>query len=670
MEFLHFAGSQRYRSRVPLQQLRFTVAVYRAIVVEEDKRELLVEATVPWDGKVFSPAETLSLYTSLTRLSRAETATTAPPPPVQCDDGTAAAPDAPVPTSHTLLPLLPNMPSLPTAADVLHQLRRPQSCFFTRPSLEDFIDSAEEDVPVDPPQGPSLLAPVILRQHRRDHQPNRRMYIMWAAGEVRVPGQSGEPPATEQSEAVEGGPWPHSAASPHNVLAAASTVAETAATAGTADLEAARWVGTERVLCTVTAEQDERRFTAKPSLGEWHTLFVDAAYIYTFCVSVSHADAAAAPGRRAASAGEAAQRSATADAALSPSSIAPLELLLTSVRDLALRAEEQYASLELGKDAVARALLRQAAMMALPERGGLDGAAATPSMAATASSAADSTQRRRGRAAAGHHSALHATGADRGGAGGVSAALASSSSRPHRGAASGVALLSRAGVMRSAPALPRGLCQYYVFGTVDRCVGVAEPTLFVRCELAEDGAAAAGATAYAEPPPPSAASPGTAPSSSSSTVATFTSQLADVGAVVEAESVLDVAHVFNLPFEYSCVGAVVPHSPLRLVVTAFTEGPAAAGLQAPVAYACVSLPMACPGRHAVTAPLWAPHKTGVEYLRSSLLGGAPALVDAHQAGPAAAHRTGAHVKLGLHADTVGTLHMTVHVLHHKNRDAS
>ncbi|KAG5478983.1 hypothetical protein CUR178_05565 [Leishmania enriettii] len=669
MELFHFARSQRYRSRLPLRQLQFKVAVYRALVVEEDKAELLVEATVGWDDKVLSPPEILSLYKDVAHLSRREAAGVVAHcdrPRVHSDaaalglDGAppASSPDImSVSITRPLLPLLPNTLSLPAPSDIVTQLRRLRFYLFTRPSLEDFINRAEEDVPVDPSPGPSLLAPIVLRQHRRDHQPNRRMFLMWATGELLVRGQpsgpeslwpdelagcggaDGEPHAADLRKT---GPATGAASSAHPATTAAAEVESSI------DIDDVTWSGDERVLCTLTAEQDERFFTAKPSLSELHTFFVDAAYIYTFRVTVSHADAPAR--RRGLWAGDGARHDVLVDARLTPSSVAPLEVLLANVRDVAQYVEEQCESLGVGQGALARRLLRQAAMMVPPERGVADGGAAAA--AASAPPSSEGARRRQGR---GTHGAVMplSPAADRTGAGSSMSILASSS-RPQHATAPGVALLSRASVMRSAATLPRGLCQSYVFGTVDRVIGIAESTLFVRCQLVEDEAA----TASMYDPLPSSPSP------SSCAVCEFSSQLAHVSAFVEDEFLFDIDHVFNLPFEYSFVGAALPSSPLRLVATVFTEGAAAEGLQAPVAYACISLPTANPGHHVVKAPMWAPHKTGAEFLRTTLLGGAPALVDARQAGPVPAHRTGLNVKEGLYADSVGTLHITVNILHH------
>ena len=667
MDFVHFLKSQRYRSRVPLRQLQFTVAVYRAIVVEETNVELLAEVTVPWDGKVFSPLETLTLYKDLAQLSQGPTTaagevatmtkTVTGTPAESVTPAAAAAalgintPSAPPlttteaarsgaahnPTAGAAGPLSPDALALPSPRELVAELRNPSSFFFTRPSLEDFIDRAEEDCPVDPPQGPSLLAPVVLRQHRRDHQPNRKMFLMWASGDVVLPEGATAPPPTVPLSAAdtattatgqEGG----IAVVPRDAFASTAPLPAL-------EVHALAWKGVERVLCTLTAEPDEYVFTARPSLNDVHTLFVDAAHIYTFRVTVSKAEAGG--GGRAGL-----LLSDTAAGAALDATAAPLDAVLANVRELAHYAEEQYEQLEIGKDAVARRLLRQAALLAPADKsGGERAAVAAPAAAAAAAEDVGGRSRRVSLS----FGISTGAGAER---------LGASMSAPALPRAAGVGgtVLSRSTVMRSGHALPRGMCQYYLFGTVDRCVGIAESTLFLRCQLVEDGAASTG---LYDP----------LATSSPSAVCEFSSQLAHISTFVEHECVMDIDHVFNLPFDYSFVGAALPSGPLRLVVSALTEGAAAEGIQSAVAYACVSLPIASPGRHTLKAAMWAPHKTGLEFLRSTLLGGAPSLVDARQAGPPPSHRTGISVKEGLYADSVGSVYVTVNILHHKNHEA-
>lgn len=663
MDFVHFLKSQRYRSRVPLRQLQFTVAVYRAIVVEEANVELLTEVVVPWDGKVFSPHETLDLYKDLTELTMRPTTAagelhtlTAPGESAAATatinsplSATAATAALGINTSGTTVGASasreqpasaspPNALALPSPRELAAQLRRPQSSFFTRPSLEDFIDRAEEDFPVDPPQGPSLLAPIILRQHRRDHQPNRKMFLMWASGDVVLPdenasNQVGSPPLRSTTAAAASG----------DTAGAKDAFAPAASTLPAIEVSAMAWKGVERVLCTLTAEVDEHVFTTRPSLNDVHTLFVDAAHIYTFRVTVSRAEAATTttPGNPALS--ERLQTSLDTSAA-------PLDVVLANVRELSQYTEEQLELLEVSRDAVARRLLRQAALLLPPERGvtgpaggghgGVSGAGTAAGVGSGAAEDAAGGGRRR-------RSSL--------GLGPSGDRLGASLAATQRATGVGGVLLSRSTVMRGGHALPRGMCQYYVFGTVDRCVGVAESTLFLRCQLIEDDAA----KSWLYDP---------CGTSSPSAVSEFSSQLAHLSTFLDHECVLDVDHVFNVPFDYNFVGAALPCSPLRLIVSAFTEGAAAEGIQSAVAYACLSLPIASPGRHVVQGALWAPHRSGVEFLRSVLLGGAPSLVDARQAGPPLAHRTGISVKEGLYADSVGSVEVTVNIMHHKNHD--
>lgn len=671
MDVVHFLKSQRYRSRLPLRQLHFTVAVYRAIVVEEANVELLAEVTVPWDGKVFSPAETLRIYQDVARLThrpttsngevrahlagdgeRAAAAAQQHPPASAAADALGLSPTARRSNTGAAATAasphhqdgVPEVLQLPPLTDVVRQLQRPTSFFFTRPTAEDFIDAAEEDFPVDPPQGPSLLAPVILRQHRRDHQPNRKMYLMWATGAMHT---------TEGGHVV-----PVSAIDVAATAASSSAVdpfAAPAASSPLVEVDAVHWKGEERVLCTLTAEQDEYVFTARPSLDDVHTLYVDAAHIYSFRVTVSRTAAAAA------GSGAEEGRQTALRGGFDPSA-APLDVVLANVRELAHNAEEEYEQMEISRDAVARRLLRQAAMMAPAERGG--SALTVTAAAATAQSPLpEEGGGRPRRASLGFRvpsptaaaSAALAGGLDRsvsvayGGALGMSLAQT-------RATGVGGALLSRsAAMMRSGHALPRGMCQYYMCGTVDRCVGIPEATVFLRCHVVEDGAAAS----WLYDP---------LTTSSPSAVCTFSSQLAHISAFVADASVFDVDHVFNLPFDYTFVGPAVSGSPLRLIVAAFTEGEAGEGLQSAVAYACVTLPIATPGRHSLTAAMWAPHKTGVEFLRSVLVGGAPSLVDVRQAGPPPSRRTGISVKEALYADSVGRVMVTVNIMQHRSLD--
>ncbi|CCW65062.1 unnamed protein product [Phytomonas sp. EM1] len=146
----------------------------------------------------------------------------------------------------------------------------------------------------------------------------------------------------------------------------------------------------------------------------------------------------------------------------------------------------------------------------------------------------------------------------------------------------------------------------------------------------------------------------------------FATQLAWAGRVLTADGVVEVEHVFNTPFEFVYTDGPGATGLVRLVVTAFSQGSDGGDPPSSVGYCCVSLPSAVPGRHRVQSPMWAPHRTGEEYVQSALVGGAPSLVDAWESGPPLSGQTGIGVKLGLTTDGVGTLHLTLNVIHQRS----
>ncbi|EPY31533.1 hypothetical protein STCU_03408, partial [Strigomonas culicis] len=122
MEYLRFSSAQRYGGPHPLSRLSFRVTVARALLVEEKEKEVLLAVTIRWDQKVLSPQERVAHYNEAVEQ--------------RAVDGEAR-------------------PAAPARVELLAALNSSASCFFTRPTMEDFIDVAEEDFPVDPPQGPS-----------------------------------------------------------------------------------------------------------------------------------------------------------------------------------------------------------------------------------------------------------------------------------------------------------------------------------------------------------------------------------------------------------------------------------------------------------------------------------------------------------------------------------
>ncbi|KAF8275299.1 hypothetical protein TcBrA4_0136610 [Trypanosoma cruzi] len=94
-----------------------------------------------------------------------------------------------------------------------------------------------------------------------------------------------------------------------------------------------------------------------------------------------------------------------------------------------------------------------------------------------------------------------------------------------------------------------------------------------------------------------------------------------VRAIVE-DFILVPVHTFNTPFEYHLDD--VEMKPLELIVTVYSE--TERSQQAPVGYTTMTVPYMLPGCHSLRAPLWRPHQTGREFLRSALVGGAPSLL--------------------------------------------
>ncbi|AAZ13108.1 Meckel syndrome type 1 protein, putative [Trypanosoma equiperdum] len=227
MDFLQFCSSERYVSRVPVHNLSFRITLWRAPLVGERQLEQLCTLTVPWGGKVFSPAERLQKI-------RTGVAMTTP-------DSNASTREI-----HTVVPGRRETDGdAAAAADDVEKLREDIakfSCtFFTRPPSEDYVSEAKENLLVDPPQAASPHVQIILREHQNQHQEGNRMYFMWASGEILGPSEG--------------------------------------------KFDDAQWKGQERVICTITAERNSLCFTAKPSLNKTHTLLVDSLYVYSFVIT-------------------------------------------------------------------------------------------------------------------------------------------------------------------------------------------------------------------------------------------------------------------------------------------------------------------------------------------------------------------------------------------------
>ncbi|CAD2220804.1 Ciliary basal body-associated, B9 protein, putative [Angomonas deanei] len=403
-----------------------------------------------------------------------------------------------------------------------------RSRFFTRPTAEDFIDIGEEDFPVDPPQGPSRLAPVILRQHRKDHQPNHNMFFMWASGGLK------------------GGPD-----SPDDPL---------------------EWVGEERVMCTVMSEKDEKFFSARPPLNSFHTLLVDSSHIYSFKLEANF----------------------TEESRVDP--IAPLAVG-EGVEVLAAEINHNNAILYAADEN------KEAARNQLKE-------------------------------------AIRILSGD------------SNAQKPaERSAALQTVVPLKSKDFVAAP--DKGRRRIFVYGVVERCLGIDQDCVFLKCQLLDENhPSGRGETLDGQ----------CAPTLEGEGII-FTTQLSYAGRIIKDDFFVQVDHVFGVPFEYCYEDRLLPTSPLRLNITAYTEGAGGDGIQSPVGYCSVSLPTNVPGRHTVIGQLWTPKLTGKEFLMSTLIGGRPSLVDARQAGPPLDHRTGISSKEGMMTNNAGSVRVTVNIMH-------
>lgn len=573
MDILRFSSAQRYKRCVPLRQFAFRVTVSRAFLVEEKVQDTLCDTIVPWDAKVPSPAERLALYQQTEQSIAAAHQH-------QQDQGIKATPEAMATSS--LIPL----------PEFVAQLSAPS--LFTRPCTEDFIDVAEEDFPVDPPQGPSRLAPIILRQHRAEHQPNRTMYFMWA--------MAGDP---EGTTTMAGG-----AIMPSTSQATGQQGEEMPAVGSSSS--GLRWTGQERVMCSITMERDGTYFTSKPSLNDVHTLIVDATFIYSFkveAIKISPTDRMAGD--------------FTAGQLAGSGGVDMLSAVMDEVDELYTRVNSDRTELQ-----ERRRLLRDAARMAADTRAAARERASGNVVPSTAVPV--------------HNTGLLMKGLTSTLTSDTRMALTHSGTRTRRAAM--VSLFPEDSSTISSR------CQFHIFGTIDRCVGIAQDTVFLRCQLQQDTA----------PKPKRGVSDGLR-SGVANRENLLTTQLAFAGLYMD-DILVGPDHVFNMPFEHLFVDDRLAAAPLRLLVTAFTEGSGGDGHQAPVGYCAVSLPTAVPGRHALRCDMWVPHPTGREYLDAVFVGRAPSLVDPRQCGPSLGYRTGISVKSGMVTDSAGTLFLTVNVM--------
>lgn len=805
IDFNRFVSSQRYCSTVPLEELELKVVISRALTVEEDHIETVMQTVIPWNAKLYSPTEQIDMWNKLRQRCRREGDgySVFSQNDATRKRGNSGAPhgDPSVGSSfilsehsHSGHPSRQNGGSLgkekrfpcPSPQQLLEHLTQPSTWLFTHPSEEDYIDIKQEECPVLPPQGASLLAPVILRRHRQEHLPSNHFYLVWADGmtlamtrEKSSGNLVARPPTTGAVIPVARAP-PTASSSleassmeddhTRSLLSVNETEGE--------ELVDLQWSGQELVFCTIVMEPDGAHFTAKPTLSEEHTLRVDASHIYRFRVDVQHRRAPLdgmvptststeeeTKGGHITVVGGSSQ-SRTGMLIQEPRGNGPSVVLPSTLSAFASAVHDKLVPPASNPRSQEEELGAATSVMSPHPRGGLTASGPTPmpmsrellkavahtiprgtSFTHHQHQAAARESARRQAFAGGANSLMSAAttstgligissgGADGEGAKNVSWELSTQqqnrSSAPgntlHGGANShaGTGRAVRFGLTPTRTPVATARTHYYIFGVLERCVGVGESTLFARCELYRDrvsseqsisrpslreeeapfrfgnamraGAHAAGGEAHAHDLSPAVVSH------------PFCSQLAHAGSVVELDyAVVEPEHVFNCPFEYhydeegQCPlhlsdenGSMetplqgVPPSPLRMAVGLYTEGYDAVGIQSAVGYACVTIPILSPGTHQIRCPVWSIHKTGAETLRSALVGGAPSFVDLRQAGPFpqnagllspsvyaergmywnAQTGSGIGVKQSLVSESLGYLYLTVNILVQKDNGA-
>lgn len=790
IDFNRFVSSQRYCSTVPLEELELKVVISRALTVEEDHIETVMETIIPWNAKLYSPTEQIDMWNKLRRRSNEGEFRGGPSQQKEKKQRGLSEPRISTLSSSSQLGnhnppqegrSAENMKCpCPSPRQLLHHLSQPSTWLFTHPSEEDYIDVKQEECPVLPPQGASLLAPIILRRHRQEHLPSNHFYLVWADGMTtamtrqRASGKIvARPPTT--------GPIIPVARDSESAMVPSSL--ETSISGGDQTTKSllsgetqdedpeeivnVEWSGQELVFCTIVMEPDGAYFTAKPTLGEEHTLRVDASHIYRFRVDVQHRRARLEGIPSTSTEGETKEgHTPTAAASVSRGATGMLiqdqrgtgpSVVLPSA--LSVFASAVHDKLVAGKAEIPRRIEEEPGAptsVMSPVPGGLTPGrskgsampmsrellkAVAQTIPRGASSAhhehqAAARESARRRAFAGDTSYNAATAAAIGAT--VEADSLELSGHQHKSSATtggvhsagnsytGTGRAVRFGLSPTRPPIMAARTHYYVFGVVERCVGVSESTLFARCELYRDRASSAERSfspsvpiSHREEESPSfsgktvrGGSGGGEGSSQGSSVTgshPFCTQLAHMGTVVELDyAVVEPEHVFNCPFEYhyeeygQCplqlkddVGSSesplqgIPPSPLRMAIGLYTEGYDAVGIQSAVGYACVTLPILSPGTHQLRCPIWSIHKTGAETLRSSLVGGAPSFVDLRQAGPFpqdagllspsmymergnywnAQAGSGIGVKQSLVTESLGNLYLTVNILVQKDAAA-
>jgi hypothetical protein len=291
MEFENYADEFQYTTHVPIKKLIFEVSVFRARLNDEKDTEILAQRRIAWGSKWPSPAEAIDWYDKRFREAQQRAASSLgsvnsgnpsgqdstngrrATPKVESNSGRPATPAAAsggggsgkggsggagftTGSNHAnieaLLAQLESCPGEREDQRLIYHIMN-QGRLFTRPPQEDFINEDELDSQLEPPQSPTPLSEMHLKRHRERNLPSPAMFICFAIGDVRPAASSGAP----------------------------------------------QWFGRELVACTLRVMEDGLYFTARPSLGELHTLYYDQQYLYTFVVNLVEGETAVVAGAAA-----------------------------------------------------------------------------------------------------------------------------------------------------------------------------------------------------------------------------------------------------------------------------------------------------------------------------------------------------------------------------------
>lgn len=611
VEFQRFLDNHEYRTNVAVTNLFFEVTVYRALLVEEDRKEQIAKETIAWGAKLPSLAETLTYFQSyvnkrdagvapITNTSPPATANSQPP---TADGSITSAPANPVAFSlddddpQELAAYRTVMAEEgATIAEKLQRLcTRGSAMLFTRPPLEDFIPPHDEVNVVDPPQEPTPLTIAMLRDHRNKNLPSTKMHFGLALGTIvqnpmlarQVQKASG--PANKKKSLL---PWrgkKEGANNPSDEVEMIRTAEDgtilPSSETPTFGVNDCVFSGGEVILASVD-HVSENVLHCKPSLVDEHTCHVDSTHIYTFTISLSDKDPNAAPVM-----------------ASSKFRTAVMVKMFAGLLKNTLRASRRFEpgalQTQANEERNNQILLKQAIMNQLQHQH------------------RQTTSRGLGSGKVGHSTHAHGTNA--------------SSFTP-------------------APEVP-GTMRLHVMGVIESVFNIPQDSLFVRYRfLLPDGCVEDKQANLMAGLPPSLAGP-------------ITSQLAWASRIRDEDYILRTMHTFNLPLELHATLPVTSTTPVRLIMSFYSKGSGGDYFQTAEGYAQQTMPMFA-GSYNFEVLLWRPKPTAYEYLKSVFIGGSPRLADEEDVAIPAHVMDGYASRAGLQTESTGWVKLKINIISH------